>query len=513
MAKRIRADRVALALNRMGEWRTRARSQGATHLLPMLAVIERGAGNPPGTSTVMRERPDEYQFWDRYFRLGDGDKTKPYFNPVTLRRAEADFPHSNAATIRKNTFAMKWSAASWEPGEGGENWTLADNYAEIFREKVLRKGHQITKVPVVDLAVLMFRSRSFDDTADLQTLVALFRTTFPQQEADFESIFVVDAEGDGSLFDDGTETSDYDSAIRSVLVEDVRGRAPIRQPDQPPSSMDLDDPVLVEVQRLLVLGTSGIILTGAPGCGKSYYASRIARHLVTDPETDVFRVQFHPSYGYEDFVEGYRPDEEAKSGYKIVDKTFLVACARATKLRAVGGLVVLIVDEINRGDPARVFGELLTYIEQSYRGDSFILPFSGQSFSVPGNLIMVGTMNPHDRSVAQVDAAFVRRFDQIEISPSREVAEEILEKAGGLRPGQIEEIGKWFETVQELVPFGVGHSYFVDVKSVEDLKLVWRHRMKPGADHATELNNVAASGLSESFEALVRRLEGSSGDA
>ena len=307
MARRLRADRVALALNRVGDWRTRANNQGATHLLPLLAVVERGGGTPPGTSTVMRERPDEYDFWDRYFKLGDGNEVKPYFNPVTRRRAEADFPHSNAATIRKNTFAMKWGAASWELGEGGEIWTLADNYAEIFRAKVLRKGTQTTRVPVVDLAALMFRNQSFDDAADFQTLVNLFRTTFPQQDSDFEKIFVVSPEEEGSLFDDGEEAQDYDAAIDAALVEDVKGQAAIRQVAELRSKIDLNDPILVEVQRLLALGTSGIIFTGVPGCGKSYYASRIARHLVTDPQADVFRVQFHPSYGYEDFVEGLSP--------------------------------------------------------------------------------------------------------------------------------------------------------------------------------------------------------------
>ena len=513
MAKRISASRVALALNRMGEWRGRCNSQSATHLLPMLAVIERGAGNPPGRLTVMKERPDEYEFWDRYFKLGDGNEAKPYFNPVTRSRAERDFPHSNAATIRKNTFALKWGAASWESGDGGEIWRLAENYAEIFRAKALHKGSQTTKVPVIELAVLMFRSREFDDTADSQTLVNLFRIAFPQRDSDFERIFAVSPEEDASLFVDDEVAQDYDAAILSALVEDVQGQAAIRASSELPRSLELDDPILVEVQRLLVLGTSGIILTGVPGCGKSYYAHRIARHLVSNPENDIFRVQFHPSYGYEDFVEGYRPDEEARSGYKIVGKTFLLACAHAATLVEQGDLVVLVIDEINRGDPARVFGELLTYIEQSYRGESFTLPFSGRSFSIPSNLLLVGTMNPYDRSVAQVDAAFVRRFDQIEISPSREVAEELLERGGGLTPSQVEQIGNWFGTVQERVPFGVGHSYFVGVQSVEDLKLVWRHRMKPAADQAIEFNDVAIDGLAESFEALVQRLEGSAGDA
>lgn len=99
MPKKILADRVSLALNNIGDWRNTAKSQGATHLLPMLALIERGAGDPPGKATLMNETPHEFEFWDKYFKLNDGNQVKPYFNPVTLRRAEAGFPHSNSATI------------------------------------------------------------------------------------------------------------------------------------------------------------------------------------------------------------------------------------------------------------------------------------------------------------------------------------------------------------------------------------------------------------------------------
>ncbi len=101
MTKKIRADRVASALNNMANWRGKAKSQGATHLFPMLALIVRGAGNLPGTATLMNETPHEFDFWNKYFRLVDENEAKPYFNPVTLRRAEAGFPHSNSATIRK----------------------------------------------------------------------------------------------------------------------------------------------------------------------------------------------------------------------------------------------------------------------------------------------------------------------------------------------------------------------------------------------------------------------------
>ncbi len=456
----------------------------------------------------MKETPHEFEFWDRYFRLNDGNSEKPYFNPVTLRRAEEGFPHSNSATIRKNTFAGKWAAATRENSEQGEIWTLSEDFADIFREKVLRKGEDTHRVPVLDLAVIFFRNDEFEDTADARTLEQRFRQTFRMRDSDYGKLFVFHPEDPLNIFDSAHESQNYEAAIKYTLVDDVTTASSIPAAAPPPDLMDLDDPILVQVQQLLALGTSGIIFTGAPGTGKSYYAKRVAKHLVMDAEKDVFKVQFHPSYGYEDFIEGYRPDHSTTSGFNIVDKTFLLACKRATELQASNYLVVVIVDEINRGDPARVFGELLTYIERTYRGEQFTLPFSGRPCSIPDNLIFLGTMNPYDRSVAQVDAAFVRRFDHIEVAPSREVAEELLENSQGFTPTQVTEIGEWFEAVQRMVPFGIGHSFFADVKNVEHLKLVWRYRMKPTAEHAIELNDGAIGNLSASFDALIRRIEG-----
>ncbi|KZC98728.1 MULTISPECIES: AAA family ATPase [Thalassospira] len=508
MTKKIRADRVASALNNMANWRGKAKSQGATHLFPMLALIERGAGNLPGTATLMNETPHEFDFWNKYFRLVDENEAKPYFNPVTLRRAEAGFPHSNSATIRKNTFAGKWNAASRRITDNGEEWILADDYADIFRDKVLTKGPNVARAPILDIAALFFRDREFPDDADARDLEAAFRSEFPQRDEDYEKLFVFHPEDPDKIFVEASEDQDYYAAIQQVLVNDVKSSSaiPVVAPDS--LAMDLDDPILLQVQKLLGLGTSGIILTGVPGTGKSYYAKRIGKHLVVDSERDMFRVQFHPSYGYEDFVEGYRPDEIAQSGFKVVDKIFLIACLRAKELAPAKRLVVMIVDEINRGDPARIFGELLTYIERNYRGEKFTLPFSGKQFSVPENLVIIGTMNPYDRSVAQVDAAFVRRFDHIEITPSREVVESLLEEGGGFTQDQVFEIGQWFDVIQRIVPFGIGHSFFSDIKNVDHLKLVWEYRLRPAAVHAIELNDGAMDDLAASFHALVRRLEG-----
>ncbi len=218
-------------------------------------------------------------------------------------------------------------------------------------------------------------------------------------------------------------------------------------------------------------------------------------------------MQFHPSYGYEDFVEGYRPDEDKTSGFAIVAKVFIIACDRA---KALGDeYVVFIVDEINRGDPARIFGELVTYLERSYRGRSVTLPFSGNPLIVPKNLLLVGTMNPHDRSVSHVDAAFVRRFDHIDIQPSREALETMLEETNAtFTAEQVEIIGNWFDEAQKMLPIGLGHAVFADVKNVDSLKTIWRYRIRPTAEALMETNPSRRDDFTKSYDAMIRRLEG-----
>ena len=208
------------------------------------------------------------------------------------------------------------------------------------------------------------------------------------------------------------ESMDWDDVPAQSLIED-------------------DDNVLTSVQDLLnVYG--GVLFTGPPGTSKSFYAEEIALKLAGAPER-VRMLQFHPSYGYEDFVEGYVAEAD---GYVLKPKHFLLACQAATQ-DPERKTHVLVIDELSRADPGRVFGEALTYLEKSKRGKRFQLA-SGRELSVPDNLVVLATMNPNDRGVDDVDAAMSRRFGKFRMSPSESILVQFLIDAGmkdGLRDG------------------------------------------------------------------------------
>lgn len=229
---------------------------------------------------------------------------------------------------------------------------------------------------------------------------------------------------------------------------------------------------------------SQLILYGPPGTGKTYWAERAAhelaalwnfgnplsllpeteRRIVTSHAEDSYvRIcSFHPGYGYEDFIEGYRPSVSGTSlQFQLQDGIFKRLCERAG--RDERHRYYLIIDEINRGDIPRIFGELLTLLEKPKRGSSLTLPLSGASFSVPPNLLVIGTMNTADRSIALLDAALRRRFGFIELMPDTEVLGATV--IGGIA------IGPWLTALNQLIVqhvgrdgrhLQVGHSYFLN---------------------------------------------------
>lgn len=510
--KFVRPERVALAIRNLAEWRGRAKSQAAMHLWPLLAIVHAKVGK---TALAHYEHSDEFAFWNAFFRLPGDDRpdkddddnfTQDYYlDPLVLALKPSDYPHRGPWTIRVRTFLASWKAAESE--DDNTRWKLKPNYADIVVDKVLTRGDDTHRVPVVDLAAWLFRERPFPANADATALERLFRKEFPFENTDYQKIFEFVAEKAENIFQPEEPTAEKLTAeMTSVLVKDEP-----TPPEPPPlltpafkSLIDDDHELLVKVKELLEANSSGIIFRGCPGTSKTWYAMQIAHRLVKDP-AHVFLCQFHPSLGYEDFVEGYVPDEETTSGFRIVDKIFMQACTAAA---GVESNVVLVIDEINRGDPARVLGELLTYIEHGYRGVKFKKTYSQLEAVVPKNLIVFGTMNQHDRSITQFDLALIRRFDHVDLHPSAEQVERFLTEGEGFTAEQIERVVKWFEALQRLLPFGIGHTYFKDAKRPDLLQVVWRYRMLPYCEAVLELHQDKLDNVRRSFDGMYAEVTG-----
>ena len=172
---------------------------------------------------------------------------------------------------------------------------------------------------------------------------------------------------------------------------------------------------------------------------------------------------FHPAYGYEDFIEGYRPQQG--TGGQLVftqrDGIFKKLCRDAA---GSDRKFILLIDEINRGDIPRIFGELLTLLEKNKRGQEVILPLSGERFSVPPNVLVIGTMNTADRSIALLDTALRRRFGFVELMPDSSTL------AGAIAGGEIP-LGLWLDALNSRIRehlgkdarnLQIGHAYLLD---------------------------------------------------
>lgn len=218
----------------------------------------------------------------------------------------------------------------------------------------------------------------------------------------------------------------------------------------------------------------GVILTGPPGTSKSFYAAAAAAALAGDESRYSF-VQFHASYQYEDFMVGYSPTE---GGFEEKKGPFLDLIERADKDRE--HTYVLVIDELSRADVGRVFGEALTYVERSKRELSFMIA-NGLKTKVPSNFAIIATMNPFDRGVDEVDAAFERRFAKISMEPDRLQLLAILSESG-LEEAVQHRVAGWFGKINGLTKVNpaaaVGHAYFAGVTDESSLVDLWNYQLQ-----------------------------------
>lgn len=216
------------------------------------------------------------------------------------------------------------------------------------------------------------------------------------------------------------------------------------------------------------------IFYGPPGTGKTFIAERIARHIVGGGDGFTDLVQFHPAYAYEDFIQGIRPITRADGTleYQMVPGRFLEFCRRA---QARSGRCVLIIDEINRANLSRVFGELMYLLEYRDRD----IPLSGGgTFRIPNNVRMLGTMNTADRSIALVDHALRRRFAFIHLRPEFDVLRVYHEHTGKSVDGLIEKLIQINQAIGD-ENYHLGITFFMDPALDDNLEGIWQMEIEP----------------------------------
>jgi 5-methylcytosine-specific restriction enzyme B len=260
------------------------------------------------------------------------------------------------------------------------------------------------------------------------------------------------------------------------------------------------DPFTARVEAILRRKGQAIFY-GPPGTGKTYRALSAARELaagrtfrkryrdgdltdaekkqIDDPAGLVRVCTFHPGYGYEDFIEGFRPRTTAgQMTFDLRDGIFKTLCNDAK--RQPDRHFFLIVDEINRGDIPRIFGELMTVIERDKREMQITLPVSGSAFAVPKNVFIIGTMNTADRSISLLDTALRRRFGFVELMPDSK-------PLSGRKAGTIA-LGPWLEALNIRVRrhlkrdarnLQVGHAYLLPATSMAEFTRVLRDDIIP----------------------------------
>lgn len=221
-------------------------------------------------------------------------------------------------------------------------------------------------------------------------------------------------------------------------------------------------------------GTSIISLSGVPGTGKSFVASIAAQRFCNEP-TLVREIQFHPSYTYEEFVEGMRID--ASGGVETMPGVFLEWNERA--LSDPENRYVLLIEELTRANIASVLGELMTYIE--HRERPFFTMYSRRAVNIAPNLCVISTFNPIDKSAIEIDSALLRRLRVLEFPPSNAVLSEMLSdrlsvdvisKLQDLFDACQKEFGEEFEN---LMPFG--HGVFSEIQDESELHDLWKQRL------------------------------------
>lgn len=275
-----------------------------------------------------------------------------------------------------------------------------------------------------------------------------------------------------------------------IIMEMVRAENPIKELGKKDkySKDDFLDDVFVTKQdyeqlEALLLRKKNLILQGAPGVGKTFAAKRLAYAMMGEKDDNrIMQVQFHQNYSYEDFVMGYRPNEDG--GFDLKEGVFYHFCRVAATDKE--HKYFFIIDEINRGNLSKTFGELLMLIEKDYRDTPMQMSYMDKRFAVPSNVYIIGMMNTADRSLAMIDYALRRRFSFFEMKPAFDSPgfKNYIAKKHDL---QLNNLVKAITELNRVIAndaslgtgFCIGHSYLCDLEGSYNLESIVEYDIIP----------------------------------
>ncbi len=434
------------------------------------------------------------------------------------RRLEQD--HGADIDFYQEEFVSHWKTQtknwllSWNPSKWNWDTLAADRATTKAGEKADNRWRCSSTKPREGDRVFLIRTGT-----PPKGIVAVGKITRAPYEAEHWEQARAEA-GETTRFIDVAFDSVRDATADNIVaLEDLQGREPGQEWNPQSSGIEIKSKAARTVERLWKelppvsdapvpetgTGTKvasprkagpplNLILYGPPGTGKTYRLKNDYLPSYQDQAGDRFEfVTFHQSYAYEDFVEGIRPvTENGTVTYEVRPGVLKRLCDRAR--RAPDNRFALFVDEINRGNVAKVFGELITLVEvdkrirtdtsgnrlASCKGLEVTLPYSGERFGVPANVDVIGTMNTADRSIALLDSALRRRFRFEELTPKPELLESIDDSEGNaidlrqLLQAMNVRLSRLLHRDQTL-----GHSYFYHVKSFDELRRVFAREILP----------------------------------
>lgn len=419
---------------------------------------------------LMKQKP-EVRNWETQ------GMTAVHYPDPEYRMLATDLAYCYTERILKEQKAeQEWEPKDYNPGITVENWVslLANNEvyhesAKTVIERLLDYGGQATCTQL---------AQKYGDNANTYNVnsIAFAKKVYEKThcklaEREDESIrwwSILYMGKKANKEDDGV----YIWKLRPELAEALKIVNGKEVPDEDTDTTEytkkdfLEEVFISEAKYdemyAVLMRKQNIILQGAPGVGKTFAAKRLAYSIMGQKNEDHIEfLQFHQNYAYEDFVEGYKP---AATGFILQDGIFKRFCKEAAD--APDEKFFFIIDEINRGNLSKIFGELLMLIEKDYRGQPVTLPYSGRSFTVPKNLFIIGMMNTADRSLAMIDYALRRRFSFIDMEPGFDTKgfKEYLSSKGNTTMGAlVEKVEELNEDIKQTLGKGfcIGHSYFV----------------------------------------------------